>query len=164
VHCIVWAKELPFAKLFGEAGLANDLDMKSDDQSEEASEEDLNWHRLKENETATAYARRVRLGGTFIVSNKCPQTNKSTNVGLTAIVTWLGRFVGNVPTHMLRMSETQGRRKCSLGDEGRGSKKDIRQVLLKVMKNKENHFSVYCRSLSVLPTTETRTRAQFLGR
>lgn len=69
----MWAKELPFAKLFGEAGLANDLDMKSDDQSEEASEEDLNWHRLKENETATAYARRVRLGGSF-----CMVTSKFT--------------------------------------------------------------------------------------
>lgn len=59
VHCIVWAKELPFAKLFGEAGLANDLDMRSDDQGEEPSEEDTNWHRIKENETPTAYARRV---------------------------------------------------------------------------------------------------------
>lgn len=61
VHCIVWAKELPFAKLFGEAGLANDLDLKSDDQAEEASEEDRNWHRMKESETTTEYARRVRL-------------------------------------------------------------------------------------------------------
>ncbi|GAQ81904.1 SMT3/SUMO-activating complex catalytic component UBA2 [Klebsormidium nitens] len=59
VHCIVWAKELPFAKLFGEAGLANDLDMRSDDQAEEPLEEDTNWHRVKENETPTAYACRV---------------------------------------------------------------------------------------------------------
>ncbi|GBG69526.1 hypothetical protein CBR_g4362 [Chara braunii] len=69
VHCIVWAKELPFAKLFGERGVANDLDIRvmaegggagEDARSEgHETEEKYSYEWCKESETSRAFARRI---------------------------------------------------------------------------------------------------------
>eukprot|EP00897_Mesotaenium_endlicherianum_P009495 jgi/Mesen1/8574/ME000497S07985 len=59
VHCIVWAKELPFAKLFGERGQASDLDRSTDDMSAAEEEEERAFFEMRPGERPDAFTRRV---------------------------------------------------------------------------------------------------------
>ncbi|XP_073046767.1 SUMO-activating enzyme subunit 2-like [Primulina eburnea] len=58
VHCIVWAKELLFAKLFGDKNRENDLNVRSSDASV-SSEQIEDVFELKVDENVEKYARRI---------------------------------------------------------------------------------------------------------
>ena len=58
VHCIVWAKELLFAKLFGDKNQANDLNVRSSDGASSSEQaEDVFEHR--NDEDIEQYGRRI---------------------------------------------------------------------------------------------------------
>lgn len=58
VHCIVWAKDLLFAKLFGDKNQANDLNVRSSDGASSSEQaEDVFEHR--KDEDIEQYGRRV---------------------------------------------------------------------------------------------------------
>ncbi|KAM1030630.1 hypothetical protein ACFX13_035228 [Malus domestica] len=58
VHCIVWAKELLFAKLFGDKNQANDLNVRSSDGASSSKQaEDVFEHR--DDEDIEQYGRRI---------------------------------------------------------------------------------------------------------
>ncbi|XAR59583.1 hypothetical protein NMG60_11015468 [Bertholletia excelsa] len=58
IHCIVWAKDLLFAKLFGDRNQANDLNVRSSDAANSSEQaEDVFEHR--NNEDIEQYGRRI---------------------------------------------------------------------------------------------------------
>lgn len=57
VHCIVWAKDLLFAKLFGDKNQENDLNVRSSDASSSAHAEDVFVRR--KDEDIDPYGRRI---------------------------------------------------------------------------------------------------------
>ncbi|MCO5596857.1 hypothetical protein L7F22_050927 [Adiantum nelumboides] len=59
VHCIVWAKDLLFGKLFGDKNQSSDLVVHTNDQSTFATTEDAEFFDLKAGETFESYACRV---------------------------------------------------------------------------------------------------------
>ncbi|GAB2291786.1 SUMO-activating enzyme subunit 2 [Dionaea muscipula] len=60
VHCIVWAKELLFAKLFGDKNQENDLNVRSGDGAgSSSSEHPLDVFERRNNEDIEEYGRRV---------------------------------------------------------------------------------------------------------
>lgn len=58
VHCIVWAKDLLFAKLFGDKNQDNDLNVRSSDASSSSKHTDDVFER-REDETIEQYGRRI---------------------------------------------------------------------------------------------------------
>lgn len=58
VHCIVWAKDLLFAKLFGDKNQENDLNVRSNDPAS-SSDHAEDVFELKKDETIEQYGRRV---------------------------------------------------------------------------------------------------------
>ncbi|XP_065866282.1 SUMO-activating enzyme subunit 2 isoform X2 [Euphorbia lathyris] len=58
VHCIVWAKDLLFAKLFGDKNQGNDLNVRSSDASESSKHAEDVFER-RENEDIEQYGRRI---------------------------------------------------------------------------------------------------------
>lgn len=58
VHCIVWAKDLLFAKLFGDKNQENDLNVRSSD-SASSSDHTEDVFELQKDETLEQYGRRV---------------------------------------------------------------------------------------------------------
>ncbi|KAI5062186.1 hypothetical protein GOP47_0022725 [Adiantum capillus-veneris] len=59
VHCIVWAKDLLFGKLFGDKNQSSDLVVHTTDQNTSAATEDAEFFNLKDGETFESYACRV---------------------------------------------------------------------------------------------------------
>lgn len=60
VHCIVWAKELLFAKLFGDKNQDNDLNVRSADGASSSSSEDaVDVFERRNNEDIEQYGRRI---------------------------------------------------------------------------------------------------------
>uniref|UniRef100_A0A0C9S4A9 SUMO-activating enzyme subunit n=1 Tax=Wollemia nobilis TaxID=56998 RepID=A0A0C9S4A9_9CONI len=59
VHCIVWAKELLFAKLFGDRSQANDLNVQSNDTAAGSANDDGDVLNFREGENSEDYGRRV---------------------------------------------------------------------------------------------------------
>lgn len=59
VHCIVWAKDLLFGKLFGDKNQSSDLVVHTNDQKTPAATEDTEFFNLKDGETSESYAYRV---------------------------------------------------------------------------------------------------------
>ncbi|BBN01562.1 ubiquitin-like 1-activating enzyme E1 B [Marchantia polymorpha subsp. ruderalis] len=59
VHCIVWAKDLPFLKLFGDKTLSNDLDVRTSGAETSNEQEEASFFDLQKDETSKAYAARV---------------------------------------------------------------------------------------------------------
>eukprot|EP00850_Spirogloea_muscicola_P001306 SM000005S17103 [mRNA] locus=s5:166969:171210:- [translate_table: standard] len=68
VHCIVWAKELPFLKLFGRKDQVSDLDVRTEGMDAEAEREERQFFEKKKDESIGAFGRRVfdRIFGTNI--------------------------------------------------------------------------------------------------
>eukprot|EP00850_Spirogloea_muscicola_P016754 SM000138S00061 [mRNA] locus=s138:354795:359010:+ [translate_table: standard] len=68
VHCIVWAKELPFLKLFGRKDQVSDLDVRTEGMDAEAEQEERQFFEKKKDESIRAFGRRVfdRIFGTNI--------------------------------------------------------------------------------------------------
>ncbi|WCJ40932.1 SUMO-activating enzyme subunit 2 [Euphorbia peplus] len=58
VHCIVWAKDLLFAKLFGDKNQGNDLNVRSSDAAESSKHAEDVFER-RENEDIEQYGRRI---------------------------------------------------------------------------------------------------------
>lgn len=58
VHCIVWAKELLFAKLFGDKNQGNDLNVRSSDAAS-SSEHGGDVFERREDEDVAQYGRRI---------------------------------------------------------------------------------------------------------
>eukprot|EP01018_Ginkgo_biloba_P004252 Gb_05679 [translate_table: standard] len=59
VHCIVWAKELLFAKLFGDRSQANDLNAQSNDTSTSSAKVEADVFVLHKGESYEDYGRRI---------------------------------------------------------------------------------------------------------
>ncbi|KAL2642149.1 hypothetical protein R1flu_009736 [Riccia fluitans] len=59
VHCIVWAKDLPFLKLFGDKSLSNDLDVRSSGADSSVEQEEASFFDVQDGESSKAYAARV---------------------------------------------------------------------------------------------------------
>ncbi|VFQ65844.1 unnamed protein product [Cuscuta campestris] len=57
VHCVVWAKDLLFTKLFGDKNQANDLNVRTNDSSSSSANEDVFVRR--EDEETEDYGRRI---------------------------------------------------------------------------------------------------------
>lgn len=59
VHCIVWAKDLLFGRLFGDKSQISDLVVHTNDQNTSTATEDVDFFNLKDAETHDSYACRV---------------------------------------------------------------------------------------------------------
>lgn len=59
VHCIVWAKELLFAKLFGDRSQASDLNAQSNDTATGSAKDDRDAFDFREGESHEDYGKRI---------------------------------------------------------------------------------------------------------
>lgn len=59
VHCIVWAKELLFAKLFGDRSQASDLNAQSNDTATGSEKDDRDAFDFREGESLEDYGKRI---------------------------------------------------------------------------------------------------------
>lgn len=64
MHCLVWAKELPFIRLFGDQEVDNDLDLRQEGMDEASAVEEKHFFRYRgspgtKNESSSAFARRI---------------------------------------------------------------------------------------------------------
>ncbi|KAH7442389.1 hypothetical protein KP509_03G086200 [Ceratopteris richardii] len=59
VHCIVWAKDLLFARLFGDRNQSSDLIVHTNDRTSSAATADTDFFNIKDGETPESYACRV---------------------------------------------------------------------------------------------------------
>lgn len=73
IHCIVWAKELALAKLFGDKGQVSDLDVRptsNEDAAVSNDPDEAQFFEVRSGESSKAYAERVfdRIFGQNIVT------------------------------------------------------------------------------------------------
>lgn len=77
VHCIVWAKDLLFGRLFGDKSQASDLVVHTKDGNTPADTEDTDFFELKNGETHESYACRI-FDGVFGHNIEVALKNEST--------------------------------------------------------------------------------------